>query len=107
MTIILTDAAAARVKRFLVGRNILAGLRFGVKKAGCTGFTYVVNLDDKPEQDDIVYESNGIRVFVDATSLPYVDGTSIDFTRDGLNETFQYHNPNIKSACGCGESFSI
>ena len=79
----------------------------GVKKTGCSGMAYVVDLAADVQEQDNVFESNGIKVVVDAKSLPYVDGTRIDFTSDGLNETFYYDNPNVKSLCGCGESFGI
>ena len=107
MGIELSSSAAARVKHFLVGHGTLSGLRFGVKKSGCTGFAYIVGVDNAPTHSDVVYESNGVRVFVDSNSLPYVDGTLIDFICNGLNETFQYDNPNVKSSCGCGESFGV
>ncbi len=107
MSIELSITAADRVKRFLVGHSVLSGLRFGVRKSGCTGFAYAIGVDEAPTHSDVVYESNGVRIFVDKSSLSYVDGTRIDFICDGLNETFQYNNPNVKNACGCGESFGV
>ena len=107
MAITLSTAAAERVKHFLAERGHGLGLRVGVKRTGCSGFAYVVDLTDAVKADDRVFESNGITVVVDAKSLPYLDGTSIDFTRDGINESFRYDNPNVKSLCGCGESFGI
>lgn len=105
--IILTDAAAERVRRFLSRTGDAVGMRLGVKKTGCSGMAYVVDLAAKVDERDNVFESNGIKVVVDEKSLPYVEGTRIDFTSDGLNESFYYDNPNVKSLCGCGESFGI
>lgn len=105
--IILTDAAAERVRRFLAGTENAVGMRLGVKKTGCSGMAYVVDLVQDVGATDNVYESNGIKVIVDEKSLPYVQGTRIDFTSDGLNESFYYDNPNVKSLCGCGESFGV
>lgn len=105
--ITLTDAAAERVRRFLAGTKSAVGMRLGVKKTGCSGMAYVVDLAQDVGATDNVYETNGIRVIVDEKSLPYVLGTRIDFTSDGLNETFYYDNPNVKSLCGCGESFGV
>lgn len=105
--IVLTDAAAERVRHFLSQSGGAVGMRLGVKKTGCSGMAYVVDLAADVEEQDNVFESNGIKVVVDAKSLPYVEGTRIDFTSDGLNESFYYDNPNVKSLCGCGESFGI
>ena len=105
--ITLTDAAAERVRRFLSQKSGAVGMRLGVKKTGCSGMAYVVDLAANVDEQDNVFESNGIKVVVDEKSLPYVDGTRIDFTSDGLNESFYYDNPNVKSLCGCGESFGI
>ena len=107
MAITLSSAAADRVKHFLSERGRGVGLRLGVKRTGCSGFAYVVDLADAVNRDDEVFQSNGVTVVVDAKSLPYLDGTSIDFARDGINEGFRYDNPNVKSLCGCGESFGI
>lgn len=107
MSITLTEPAAARVKQFLAERESAVGLRFGVRTTGCSGFAYIVDLADDIGGDDIVYESNGVKVLVDAKSLPYVDGTCIDFGKDGFNEGFRYINPKVKSSCGCGESFGV
>ncbi len=107
MSVTLTPPAAERVKQFIAERKSAVGLRFGVRTTGCSGFAYIVDLADEVADDDVVYESNGVKVLVDAKSLPYVDGTSIDFGRDGFNEGFRYLNPNVKSECGCGESFGI
>jgi iron-sulfur cluster assembly protein len=89
------------------GRSDALGLRVGVKVVGCSGYAYVVDLADRVNDDDEVFESNGIKVVVDARSLPVVDGTEIDFSRQGLNEGFAYSNPNARNMCGCGESFGV
>ena len=106
MSVTLTEIAAERVKRFLDNRGG-NGLRLGVKRTGCSGFAYVVDLAGAIADDDSVFETEGVTVVVDAASLPLVDGTRIDFGREGLNEGFIYDNPNVKSLCGCGESFGI
>ena len=107
MSITLSDTAAERVRRFLDMRGHGRGLRLAVKKTGCSGFAYMVDLEDEIADDDRVFESNGVSVIVDPRSLSMVEGTHIDFARDGLNETFTYDNPNVKSLCGCGESFGV
>ena len=107
MSISLTDSAAVRVKTFLATRGHGVGLRLAVRKTGCSGFAYVVNYAEAPEPGDTVFEDRGVQVFVDATSLALIDGTVIDFVKQGLNEAFRFRNPNVKGECGCGESFSI
>ena len=107
MAVTLTEVAAERVRRFMTTGDGNLALRVGIKKTGCSGFAYVVDLEDNIDTEDRVYESHGIKVVVDAAALPLLDGTCIDFAREGLNETFTYDNPNVKSLCGCGESFGI
>ncbi len=107
MAISLTQPAADRVKQYLDARGTGVGLRVGVKKTGCNGFAYVVNYADSIGGDDIVFEQRGIRVVVDRDSLALIDGTEVDFVKDGLNEAFRFRNPNVKGECGCGESFSV
>jgi len=107
VSVSLTDAAAERVKTFMKTHTQAMGLRLGVKVVGCSGFAYVVDLADSINDDDQVFESNGVTVVVDARSLAVVDGTEIDFSRQGLNEGFEYHNPNARNMCGCGESFGV
>ncbi len=107
MAVSLTDSAATRVRTFLASRGSGLGLRLGVRKTGCSGFAYVVNYADSTTADDVVFEERGVRVFVDRASLPLVDGTIVDFVKQGLNEAFRFRNPNIKGECGCGESFSV
>jgi len=107
MTVSLTESAADRVRTFLESRGRGVGLRLGVKKTGCSGFAYVVNYADEVGAADVVFEDRGVRVIVDTESLRYVDGTEIDFVRQGLNEAFKFRNPNVRGECGCGESFNV
>ncbi len=107
MAIVLTEAAAERVRTHLAKRGGGLGLRLGVKKTGCSGFAYVVNYADAVGTDDTAFEACGITVVVDRASLPMIDGTVVDFVKQGLNEAFKFHNPKAKSECGCGESFSV
>lgn len=107
MAVMLTDAAAERIKRYLIERGSGEGLRVGIKTTGCSGFAYIVDITDEISEDDRIFESRGVRVIVDGDSLSYLDGTTIDFSREGLNEGFSYDNPNVKSLCGCGESFGV
>jgi iron-sulfur cluster assembly protein len=107
MAISLTESAANRVKSFLATRSAGIGLRLGVRKTGCSGFAYVVNYAEAPEPGDAVFEDRGVRVFVDSASLTLLDGTIVDFVKQGLNEAFRFRNPNVKGECGCGESFSV
>ncbi len=107
MPIELTPAAAARMRDFL-GRNPVApGVRFGIKRTGCSGLGYVVDVARSVTADDKVFDLDGVRLIVDAKALPFVDGTRIDFTREGLNASFVFHNPNAVGECGCGESFTV
>jgi len=107
MSVFLTPSAAERVQSFLDKRGRGVGLRLGVKKTGCSGFAYVVNYADEVAAGDVVFEDRGVKVIVDAESLRYVDGTEIDFVRQGLNEAFKFRNPNVRGECGCGESFNV
>ncbi len=107
MSVSLTEPAADRVKQFLRERGRGVGLRVGVKPSGCSGFAYIVDFADSVEDDDLVFESFGVSVLIDPDSLLKIDGTQIDFKRDGINEGFQYNNPNVKNLCGCGESFGV
>ena len=107
MSILLTPAAAERVKTFIASRGKGLGLRLGVRKTGCSGFAYVVNYADDSAASDLVFEDHGVKVFVDPDSLPLINGTTVDFVKQGLNEAFRFHNPNIKGECGCGESFNV
>jgi iron-sulfur cluster assembly protein len=107
MSISLTSAAADRVRSFLGRRGHGAGLRLSVKKTGCSGFAYVVNYADDIGADDVVFEDRGVKVIVDRDSLGFIDGTEVDFVKQGLNEAFRFRNPNVKGECGCGESFTV
>jgi iron-sulfur cluster assembly protein len=107
MAISLTESAATRVKAFLAARGHGVGLRLGVRKTGCSGFAYVINYADKADPSDAVFEDRGVQVFVDRSSLELIDGTVVDFVKEGLNEAFRFRNPNVKGECGCGESFSV
>jgi iron-sulfur cluster assembly protein len=107
MAISLTASAAEHVRRRLGGRGTGLGLRLGVKPSGCSGWSYVIDYADEAKPGDLVFESEGVKVFVDPASLATLDGTRIDFVRRGLNESFQFHNPNVVGECGCGESFAV
>ncbi len=107
MSISLTESAATRIRTFLASRGHGIGLRLGVRKTGCSGFAYVVNYAEAQQADDVVFEDRGVRVFVDSGSLKLIDGTVVDFVKQGLNEAFRFQNPNVKGECGCGESFSV
>lgn len=107
MTISLTESAADRIRTFLSARGHGIGLRLGVKKTGCSGFAYVVNYADAVGAQDVVFENRGVKVVIDRESLGYVDGTEVDFVKEGLNEAFRFRNPNVKGECGCGESFTV
>jgi len=105
--ITLTEKAAQHVAGFLAKRGKGIGLRFGVRTSGCSGMAYKLEFVDTANPEDIVFESHGVKVLVDPKSLPYIDGTELDFAREGLNEGFKFNNPNIKDQCGCGESFNV
>jgi len=107
MAISLTPDAAERVKTFLAARGHGLGLKLGVRKTGCSGFAYVINYADEAAPQDVVFEDRGVKVFVDPESLTLIDGTTVDFVRQGLNEAFRFQNPNVKGECGCGESFNV
>ena len=107
MAISLTESAATRVKTFLSSRGHGVGLRLGVRKTGCSGFAYVINYADEANPSDLMFEDRGVNVFVDPSSIKLIDGTVVDFVKQGLNEAFRFLNPNVKGECGCGESFSV
>ena len=106
MSIQLAPAALQRVRGYLAEAPSALGLRFGVKRTGCSGWGYLADLAREQRPDDTVFEQDGVRIFVDAISLPLVDGTRIDFGKQGLGEQFVFANPNVADACGCGESFT-
>ena len=107
MAITMTDAAAERVRDFLEKRGKGIGLRLGVRTSGCSGMAYVLEFVDEMDDSDVVFEDHGVKVIVDKKSLVYLDGTELDFAREGLNEGFKFNNPNVKDECGCGESFNV
>jgi iron-sulfur cluster assembly protein len=107
MSVSLTASAAERIRSFLAKRGGGVGLRLAVKKTGCSGYAYVVNYADEVGAADRVFEVRGVKVIVDPESLRFVDGTEIDFVRQGLNEAFKFRNPNVRGECGCGESFNV
>ena len=107
MAITLTERAAQRVKDFLANRGSGEGLRLGVKTTGCSGMAYVLEFAESADEGDQIFESQGVKIFVDAKSLLYIDGTELDFAKEGLNEGFKFNNPNEKNTCGCGESFTV
>ena len=107
MSITLTETAAQRVQSFLQNRGKGIGLRLGVKTSGCSGMAYILEFADEIQAGDTVFENRGVKVIVDPKSLIYLDGTELDFTKEGLNEGFKFNNPNEKDRCGCGESFTI
>jgi iron-sulfur cluster assembly protein len=107
MAITMTEAAANRVSTFLEKRGKGVGLRLGIRTSGCSGMAYVLEFVDELHEDDEVFEEQGVRIIVDQKSLLYLDGTELDFVKEGLNEGFKFNNPNVKGECGCGESFSV
>lgn len=107
MSISLTKSAADRVKTFLEKRGKGIGLRLGIKTSGCSGLSYMLEFVDTLNEDDQVFEQHGVKVIVDTKSLVYLDGTQLDFVKEGLNEGFKFTNPNVKDECGCGESFNV
>jgi len=107
MSIKMTPAAADHVRKFLTNRGKGLGLRVGVRTSGCSGMAYVLEFADELESDDQVFEDQGVKVIIDPKSLLYLDGTELDYTKEGLNEGFKFNNPNVKDTCGCGESFNV
>jgi iron-sulfur cluster assembly protein len=106
MAVSLAPAALDRIRGYLASAPAALGLRFGVKKTGCSGWGYVADLAKEQRPDDTVFDVQGVRIYVDAESLSLVDGTEIDFLKQGLNEQFVFRNPNVTAECGCGESFT-
>ncbi len=107
MSVTLTEAAAKHVQNFIAKRGKGIGLRIGVRTSGCSGMAYKLEFADVSEADDLSFDSFGVTVLVDPKSLPYIDGMELDYAREGLNEGFKFNNPNVKNACGCGESFQV
>ncbi|MFC4157840.1 iron-sulfur cluster assembly protein IscA [Chitinimonas lacunae] len=106
MALTLTEKAARHVSNYLNKRGKGVGVRLAVRTSGCSGMAYKLEFVDDAAADDLVFESHGVKIFTDARSLPYIDGTELDFVREGLNEGFKFNNPNVKNECGCGESFN-
>jgi iron-sulfur cluster assembly protein len=107
MAVTLSERAASHVSNYMVKRGKGIGLRLGVRTSGCSGMAYKLEFADVAHPDDIEFESHGVKVLIDPKSLPYLDGTELDYAREGLNEGFRFNNPNVKDACGCGESFNV
>lgn len=107
MAITLSEPAAERIRKFLDNRGSGIGVRLGVKTSGCSGLAYVLEFVDELNDDDVVMEDKGVKIIVDKKSLVYLDGTELDYGKEGLNEGFKFNNPNVKDQCGCGESFTV
>ena len=107
MRVSLTEAAARHITRYLSRRGKGVGVRLGVKTTGCSGLAYKIEFADEAAPEDVIFEQQGVKILVDPKSLPYIDGTELDFVREGLNEGFKFNNPNERDRCGCGESFRI
>ncbi|MBS0319727.1 MAG: iron-sulfur cluster assembly protein IscA [Proteobacteria bacterium] len=107
MAITLTETAAKHVGAQLARRGKGVGLRLGVKTSGCSGLAYKLEFADETKPGDVTFDSHGVTVLVDPKSLPYLDGTVLDFRKEGINEGFKFENPNVKAECGCGESFHV
>ena len=107
MAVTLTDRAAEHVQRYIAKRGKGVGLRLGVRTTGCSGLAYKLEFADEITAEDTTFESNGVRVLVDPKSLAYLEGTELDYVREGLNQGFKFNNPNEKDRCGCGESFNV
>ncbi|MFZ2628451.1 MAG: iron-sulfur cluster assembly protein IscA [Rugosibacter sp.] len=106
MSVTLSEPAAQHVANFIAKRGKGVGIRLGVKTSGCSGLAYKLEFADDSLPEDIVFESHGVKILVDPKSLPYLEGTELDYTKEGLNEGFKFKNPNVKGECGCGESFT-
>lgn len=107
MAISMTESAARHVQRSIEGRGKGEGIRLGVRTTGCSGLAYVLEFVDELSAEGLVFESYGVKVIIDPKSLTYLDGTELDFVREGLNEGFKFNNPNVRGECGCGESFNV
>jgi len=107
MAISLTESAADRVHKYLDARGDGVGLRLGITETGCSGYSYVINYADEVGENDVVFEDRGVKIVVDPEALQLIDGTEVDFVKNGLNEAFSFRNPNVSGECGCGESFNV
>jgi iron-sulfur cluster assembly protein len=107
MSVSLTESAARQIKKQLQKRGKGLGLKLGVKQSGCSGYAYTIDYADTLNESDVVFENFGVKVIVVGSDLQFVDGIELDYRREGINEAFQFNNPNVKGTCGCGESFSV
>jgi len=107
MPVTLSEKAAQHIRKSIDKRGAGIGLRLGVRTAGCSGLAYTLEFADESNAEDLCFESHGVTLLVDAKSFVHLDGTELDFVREGLNEGFKFHNPNAKAECGCGESFTV
>ncbi|MDK4685365.1 iron-sulfur cluster assembly protein IscA [Kingella negevensis] len=105
--ITVTSNAATHIRNYLTKRGKGEGIRIGVKTSGCSGMAYTLEFVDEVQPEDTVFEQDGVKVFIDPKSLVYLDGTQVDYTKEGLQEGFKFENPNVKESCGCGESFHV
>ena len=105
--ITITENAAKHINGYLTKRGKGLGVRLGVKTSGCSGMAYNLEVVDEVNEDDLIFEEHGARVYIDPKSLVYLDGTQVDYTKEGLQEGFKFENPNVKDSCGCGESFHV
>lgn len=103
----LTPSAAAHIRALLKQQPGIQGVRLGVKQTGCAGFGYVLDAVSEPDKDDLLFESDGAKLWVPLRAMPFIDGTEVDYVREGLNQLFKYHNPKAQNECGCGESFGV
>jgi len=107
MAVTVTEPAAQHIQKQINSRGKGIGIRLGVKTSGCSGMAYVLEFVDSTNEDDDIFQQHGVQVIVDKKSLTYLDGTQLDFKKEGLNEGFEFSNPNVSGECGCGESFSV
>ena len=105
--ITLTPSAAAHIRELVKQQSGIQGVRLGVKQTGCAGFGYVLDAVNKPDKDDLLFEADGAKLWVPLSAMPFIDGTEVDYVREGLNQLFKYHNPKAQNECGCGESFGV
>ena len=105
--ITITENAAKHINSYLTKRGKGLGVRLGVKTSGCSGMAYNLEFVDEANEDDLIFEKHGARIYIDPKSLVYLDGTQVDYTKEGLQEGFKFENPNVKDSCGCGESFHV
>lgn len=105
--IALCDSAVQQINKLMQHDAQVKGLRLGVKQSGCAGFAYVLDLTREPADDDLLFERQGAKLYVPLKAMPFIDGTTVDFVREGLNQIFKFNNPKAQHACGCGESFGV